>query len=345
MPAPLPPSSSTLLNEQAILSGIRQHPLLTTAIEQFQDDCYVSDTGLVITTDVLVGGKHFRRQWSTPFEIGWKAAAVSLSDLASCGAQPIGLTVGLTLPKTVDRQFVNEVYDGLLTCLNQHGGGQLLGGDTVASRTLAITTTAIGQIPTNQTAGRRFLAQPGFNLWLLGHHGLSDIGYHCLNNELTDSQQAPFKEALSAHRKPVPHVEAGLKLGQLISEQLGNKQPYALTDTSDGLADGLLNFAECSKVNCVIDSRQISIHPVINHWAATYPQEAPSRLSQPLHTTLYGGEDFGLLAALPASIALPQPWCHIGKVTSPPPQQPPQAVINVDGNQLPLSRTLTYQHF
>jgi thiamine-monophosphate kinase len=345
MTTPLPTAdATTAISEQSILSGIRQHPLLATPVEQFNDDCYVSDTGLVITTDVLVGGKHFRREWSTPFEIGWKAAAVSLSDLASCSAQPIGLTVGLTLPKTVDNDFINGVYDGLLTCLNTHGG-QLLGGDTVASRTLAITTTAVGQIPNNQTAGRRFLAKPGDKLWLLGNHGLSDVGYRCLKSALTDSQQTPFKEALTAHRKPVPYVDAGLKLGQLINEQLGNKHTYALTDTSDGLADGLLNLAECSQVNCIVDSQHIAIHPVVNHWATTYPQQAPSRLPQPLHTTLYGGEDFGLLAALPASIQLPQPWCPIGEVTPLEASHPPQAAIHYNGQLLPLSRTFTYQHF
>lgn len=338
-PKNIPPSGFSHTNEPVSEQGVfgcLQAKVDDELREHFKDDAYVSPTGLIISTDVLVDGRHVNQAWSSPADIGWKAAAVSLSDIASCGGRPMGLTVGLALPAATSAAFVNDFYDGLMACLQAYGG-QLLGGDTVASPTLTVTTTAIGQLEKNTQPGRRFQAKPGDQLWCCGHHGMSHAGLQAFQQGIQG-----VTEEKRSHCRPIPKVTEGIEVAKRMA-MVAPGQPYALTDTSDGLADGVLNIAEASQVTCEIDAQAIAIHPKVGQWCESHVVEHDNSdlLSSALHTTLYGGEDFGLLAALPPSMTPSGDWSLIGRVLP----GEGSAYVVVDGKTAPLTRAKTYQHF
>ncbi|MEX1323273.1 MAG: AIR synthase related protein, partial [Synechococcaceae cyanobacterium] len=149
---------------------------------QFNDDAALLDLQgpHVLNTDVLVEGVHFSEATTSAFDVGWRAAAANLSDLAAMGCREVlGLTVGLVAPGETPWSWVEAVYTGLRTCLEPHGG-QLLGGDCSGGAQRLLAVTALG--PLARTAAgapapiRRAHGEPGDRLVSTGHHGLSGLG-------------------------------------------------------------------------------------------------------------------------------------------------------------------------
>ncbi len=306
----------------------------TIAVTDLQDDAVVLPSGQVISTDTLVDERHFSRTYCAPFDIGMKAARVSLSDIGACGAQPTGLLVSLALPKTISTAWVEGFYAGLKQALDDSNCA-MLGGDTVASESLVITTTALGQVAQGSMAGRRFNAQPGQAIYMCGAHGLSAVGLVVLKHAVNG-----FLQARQAHRQAATLHAQGCKLAALVNS------PYALTDTSDGLAAAVMAIAQASGVGCVVQANQIPIEDDVTEFAMDYANALPPAWQQhpagaALATTLFGGEDFGLVATVPNHIPLPAPWVTIGSVTT----GSGVLLALANGQHVPLTPESLYQHF
>ena len=204
------------------------------------DDCaYLKELGIVITQDNFVEGVHFKREWATPFQIGYKAAAVNISDILASGAKPEYITVGLSIPNDVDGNFIKEFYRGL-----EKGayGAKVCGGDITGADKIFVSIAAIGSDKGRRISSRRF-AKPGYAVITCGEYGLSSKGLH----ELIHGKKS--SPCIAAHLEP--------KLNPGFSEQISVKikNNYAMMDTSDGLADALYKIAEAS--GCTIEAGYI----------------------------------------------------------------------------------------
>jgi thiamine-monophosphate kinase len=243
------------------------------------------DRRLVVTTDVLVDGVHFslgltKAQVTTPpHAVGWRSAAANLSDLAAMGAIPIGITIGLSLPPEMPVVWIEEIYEGITDCLkpwNVH----IIGGDIVRSQQVSLAITAFGEVEPDKII-QRHCAKPGDRIVMTGIHGRSRVGLELLlGRELNLTHPENW---IKAHQYPQPRLD-------LVS-QLPNPIPAGM-DSSDGLADAVLQICRSSHVSAILDQEQILSTPEIQ----TLIQVVG--LEQALEWVLYGGEDFELVLCM-----------------------------------------------
>ena len=169
--------------------------------------------GVVVTQDTLVEGVHFRREWTSWHDLGYKAAAVNLSDLAALGAEPEALLVSLAHPPRTEDAEVLELYEGLA-----EPGIPVAGGDTTRSEALVLTVTAVGR---SERVPGRAGALPGDVLVVTGPLGAAAAGLHVLAHELEG-----FEEFVERHRRPPIRLAEGKKLARVA---------HAMVDISDGI--------------------------------------------------------------------------------------------------------------
>jgi len=223
--------------------------------------------GLVVTQDALLEGVHFRLEWTSWRDLGYKAAAVNLSDLAACGAVPMGLVVSLGAPPETDVERVLELYEGL-----NEVGIAVIGGDTTSAERLYLSVTALGR--TERVPGRAG-ARPGDALVVTGPLGASAAGFLCLQAGI----ESPLVEA---HRRPPLRLEDGRTLA---------RHAHALLDLSDGLAADAGHIAARSGCRCVIELERVPV--------AEGVAEIAHRLNCDVFELACGfGEDYELLAAV-----------------------------------------------
>jgi thiamine-monophosphate kinase len=250
------------------------------------------DRSLVVTTDVLIDNVHFSDRTTPPHSVGWRAIAANLSDLAAMGAMPIGVTVGLGLPGETTVDWVEALYQGMGDCLQQYGGA-IVGGDLVRSPVRTISITAFGQVEPDKVM-RRSGAQVGDVILVTGDHGRSGAGLA----QLLQPELGLPTEFVKAHQYPVPQVAIGRQIRDFAT---------ACMDSSDGLADAVLQLCQQSQVGAQITQLPIPA-ALINH-------------PQAKDWTLYGGEDFELVVCLAADAAsrlmpeFPQ-MCIVGRITA-----------------------------
>lgn len=294
-----------------------------------------SQEQLVITTDVLVDGVHFSDQTTPPETVGWRAAAANLSDLAAMGATPIGITVGLSLPGELMVTWVEKLYQGLSNCLQQYQT-PIVGGDICRSPVATINITAFGTVVPHRVI-RRSSAQPGDAILMTGTHGKSYKGLQLLLNPKLGKNlsQSERNALIEAHQRPKPRLDVLPLLWEMMETT-----SVAGIDSSDGLADGVLQICHMSGVGARLERSQVESPPSSLEWMS--PEEA-------LYCTLYGGEDFELILCLPLEFAdklvkqLGNGAAIIGTVTE------EMNVILVDSQEQHPSQKLTltkgFQHF
>ena len=199
---------------------------------------------LVVTTDVLVDEVHFSDRTTPPHSVGWRSVAANLSDLAAMGGAPLGITVGLGLPPQTSWQWVEELYRGMADCLNRYGGA-IVGGDLCRANQRTVSITAMGQVQPER-AIYRHSARSGMSVVITGVHGLSRAGFALLgaSAEPVSEERAKWIEA---HQYPVPRFDAIAHL-QRIAQTLKPYPTIAGMDSSDGLANALLQISQRSKV-------------------------------------------------------------------------------------------------
>jgi len=253
---------------------------------------------LVVTTDVFVDGVHFASglmkettQTMTAADVGWRAAAANLSDLAAMGAAPLGLTVGLGLPGTTPVHWVEQLYEGLTHCLN-HYNTVILGGDLCRAPVMTLGITALGQVNPEQVI-RRSAARPGDVVLVSGAHGAARAGLELLLNPDWGRDLEPSDRAalIQAHQRPRPRLEIPPLL-----RALNSQGRVAGMDSSDGLADAVLQICGASGVGARLDRSRLPIPDALLKTRSCDPETA-------VNWTLYGGEDFELVLCLPPTDA------------------------------------------
>ncbi len=262
------------------------------------DDAAVLETdptrSLVVTTDVLVDGVHFSDRTTTPADVGWRAVAANLSDLAAMGASPLGITVGLSIPGNLTVTWVENLYQGMSACLQQYQTG-IVGGDICRSEGISIAITAFGQVFPTQII-KRSSAQPGDAIVATGCHGASRAGLELLlhpeiGQQLSDREKSYL---IQAHQRPKPRLDVLPIIWEIFNSDSAIR--IAGMDSSDGLADAIAQICQTSSVGAKIDRNLIPIPPVLPK--LTSPEKA-------LNWALYGGEDFELVLCLPLEKAQP----------------------------------------
>ena len=235
------------------------------------------DGRVVATTDLLVEGVHFRLDWSSPYDVGVKAAAANLADVAAMGARPTALLLGVSLPGRTELAVVDGLVDGLRQ-ESARAGAVVVGGDTVAGEKVTIAVTALGDLGGRPPVQRR-TTRTG-TLVVAGRLGHSAAGLALLRAGLD-----AFPELLAAHRRPRPDYAAGPALAAAGAS--------GMCDVSDGLVADLghlLGERLGADLTLPADpmleaaAERLGVDPAV--WQAT------------------GGEDHGLLAVLPAGVSV-----------------------------------------
>jgi thiamine-monophosphate kinase len=246
---------------------------------------------LVITTDVLVDGVHFSDRTTAPADAGWRAAAANLSDLAAMGAMPLGITVGLGVPGDVTVAWIEQLYQGLTACLQTYDTS-IVGGDVCRSPVITVSITAFGAVEPTRII-RRAAARSGDAIVVTGKHGAARAGLELLLHPATGEGLSSTDRAslIQAHQRPKPRLDVLPLLWKTLETQ---EFRVAGMDSSDGLADAILQICRASGVGARVDRSRIPMPSGLQQWVQT---------EQALEWALYGGEDFELVLCLPPALA------------------------------------------
>lgn len=247
----------------------------------FGDDAAVVEIGgarVALATDALVDAIHFDRAISSTEDVGWKALAVNVSDLAAVAARPVAALVALHLPRTTTDEAIDGLYRGLRTAADRWGAA-LVGGDVVSSPVLALTVSIIGEV-TPDGPLRRDGCRPGDHLVLVGRLGLAAAGLALHRAGETDELER-HPELLAAHRRPEALVDAGLVLAAAGAT--------GCIDVSDGLGRDAGHLARRSAVRITIREDALPSEPAV--------EAAAARLGRD-DLALAGGDDHALLATV-----------------------------------------------
>jgi thiamine-monophosphate kinase len=299
------------------------------------DDCAIiappRGHEIVVTTDMSLEGRHFRRDWHPPAAVGHRALARGLSDLAAMGARPLAAFLSLAIPRAVatEATWVEGFLDGLLA-LAAATKTPLAGGDTAeaACSDITIDIVLLGATPTGR-ALRRAGAQPGDRIFVTGALGGSAAELAMLSTP-TPKRDSTKSAKLQNHNGDHPHLfpQPRLAAGQSI---LRRRLATACIDLSDGLSTDLAHLCTASNVAAEIEAAKLPLHPLTR----TQTREAA------LHSALHGGEDYELLFTAPPSASIPRtiagvPLTCIGEIRRTGRNRPLMTLITPDGARTPL---------
>jgi thiamine-monophosphate kinase len=239
---------------------------------------------LVVTTDAVVEGVHFSRAFSTPADIGHKALAVNLSDLAAMAATPRWALLSLVLPGSWLVADVEDLVDGLSSLARRYGVSVVGGNITRTDGPAVVDVTAGGEV-----GPRRWLtrggARPGYEVYLSGTIGGAAAGLEMLRSGIGDQGSGISDVCVARHRRPEPRVRLGVAAGRA-------RAARAAMDLSDGLADAVRQVAAASEVGVRIDAEALPIDDGARAWWT-------ARGIDPVNAAAAGGEDYELLLAVP----------------------------------------------
>ncbi len=249
------------------------------------DDCAVLDalSVPVVSCDALVEGVHFRRDWTSAFDLGRKTLAVSVSDLASSGARPVAAFLALCAPPDLEMAWLNSFYEGMESLAGEFDF-TVAGGDTTRAPQLVLNATLIGDL-LPEALGQPVLregARVGDLVCVSGDLGASAAGLQLLLAEREATTEA-HRAVLERHFNPTPRLETMRVL-------LGANRDavHAALDISDGLKGDAGHIAERSQKRLVIESSAIPIAEATREVAAEFGLEVRA-------LALGGGEDYELL--------------------------------------------------
>ncbi|MGH3497212.1 MAG: thiamine-phosphate kinase [Nocardioidaceae bacterium] len=252
-------------------------------------------TGAVLaSTDVLVEGRHFRRDWSSAEDVGHRAVAANLADIAAMGGTATALLIGLSMPGDTPVGWVLDLARGMRDEAAVVGA-TVVGGDLSAGDQIVVSVSVLGPAPADPV--RRDGARPGDVLALAGRIGWAAAGYAVLARGF----RSP-RAVVDALRRPEPPYLAG--------PAAASAGASAMIDVSDGLLGDLGHLAKASGVVIDVDSGALDLPEPI--------ESVGSALGvQPLGLVLTGGDDHALAATFPADVPIPDGWRVIGHVTAP----------------------------
>jgi len=257
------------------------------------DDAAVLQTGgeVVASVDLLVQDRHFRLDWSSALDVGHKAAAENLSDINAMGGRATALLVGLGAPAELEVAWALDFADGMAAEADRVGAS-IIGGDLTAAPQIVISVTALGRC--EHGVVRRSGAKPGDVVAMAGRQGWAGAGFAVLGRGF----RSP-RVVVEAHRRPEPPYDAG--------PAAAAAGATAMIDVSDGLVADVGHIAEASGVAIDLDTAAMDVPEPL--------QAVGSAMGvDPLTFVLTGGDDYGLVATFPSSVALPAAWSAVGVV-------------------------------
>jgi thiamine-monophosphate kinase len=240
----------------------------------------------VLTTDTLIEGVHFRRDWTPLDAVGHKALATSLSDLAAMGAEPRALLLSLAMPGTLLVSEFDQLIDGFLALATREKAPLVGGNISKSPGPIVVETTATGSV-----RPRRFLTRSGGRagdeLYVTGSLGAAAAGLAMLTASVDRATLDPTETAcIARYERP----DARLRCGRVVAR---SRAARACIDLSDGLADAARHLAHQSRTGVVIEAEALPIHPGVLAWSARCGAD-------PIALATAGGEDYELLFAVPA---------------------------------------------
>ncbi|MBA2393409.1 MAG: thiamine-phosphate kinase [Ktedonobacteraceae bacterium] len=252
------------------------------------DDCAIldlnGDTLLLATSDSQVEGVHFKRQFSSPEQVGRKALAVNLSDIAAMGGEPRYALISLILPADLPRSYIDVLYTGIRHEAT-HYATAIVGGNIASSSNstaLVIDITLLGTIERGHAITRSG-AQSGDTLMVTGALGDSAAGLYTLLHPSARYPRNAQEILRTVHRAPQPRV----RVGRILS-QFGPEIITSMLDISDGLSGDLAHLCTCSNVGVYIELAHLPLSSSIRAVAASIGYD-------PFTWALHGGEDYELL--------------------------------------------------
>jgi thiamine-monophosphate kinase len=257
------------------------------------------DGRFTVTTDTLIEGHDFKLDWSTGYDLGWKAVASNLADVAAMGAVPTALVVALSVPGTTPVSWLEHFADGLkAACLALAPGCGVVGGDLAASEQVMISVAAHGSLEGREPVLRSG-AQVGDIVAVAGTLGRAAAGLALLESGNRDAISA-YDDLVNIQRRPNPPIQAGVAAAVAGAT--------AMLDLSDGLARDAARIAKASSVTIQIDPMHLQ------GFEAVLEESARAIEANPSDWVIGGGEDHSLLATFPAGATLPRAFKPIGVV-------------------------------
>ncbi len=247
----------------------------------------------------IVGPGDDALEWSKGFDLGFKAIASNVADVAAMGAKPTALVVAIALPGDTQISWLEDFAEGLNKGLTQLApGASVVGGDLARADQVFISVTAHGDLEGLEPVLRSG-AKPGDVLAVAGTLGKAAAGLEILQSEIADAKHA-FDDLVSIQLRPMPPIPAGV---------LANKAgATSMLDVSDGLAKDASRIAKASGVTIQIDKSSLLGFEAVLELAALRLEVTPE------NWVLFGGEDHALLATFPEGADIPREFKPIGRV-------------------------------
>lgn len=258
---------------------------------------------VLASTDVLVEGRHFRRDWASASDVGHKAAAQNLADINAMGGRATALTVGFAAPADLPAAWALEMAEGIAAEVALVGAS-VVGGDVSRAEEIFVAVTVLGVVEGEPV--RRSGARPGDVLAIAGRQGWAAAGLAVLARGF----RSP-RVLVEAHRRPEPPYRQGAA-----AKAAG---ATAMIDVSDGLVADVGHIAESSGVAVDIDSSALAVPEPLRAVGAALGAD-------PMSFVLTGGDDHALVATFPSGTTLPDGWSRIGTVGA-------GAGVTVDGEE------------
>lgn len=265
----------TKTNDPRIIKGIGDD----AAVLAFSEKEYQ-----LITTDILIEDVHFKCDWISPFDLGWKSMAVNVSDIAAMGGHPTFAVISLAVPEGIEVEYIEDIYRGMAECCSRYHLS-IVGGDTSGSKSGIVINVALqGSVLKNEVKYRSG-ARAGDFIYVSGYLGDSAAGLACLMAGLKDSADSAIRYDINCHNKPTPRVE----LAQVLVK---NFNITAMIDISDGLSSDLNHICVESGTGALVTQKMLPVSSEILKVAEILNIDV-------WKWVLSGGEDYELLFTSP----------------------------------------------
>ena len=270
------------LGEFGLIGRIRERFPAPEGVTGIGDDCAVipqrSGRDTLVSTDMLIEGTHFLRRDIPPYRLGWKSAAVNISDIAAMGGQPTATFLSVALPADLETGWMEEFLRGYAD-ISRRFGVALLGGDTTASPDrICLNVAVLGECPSG-AARLRSAARDGDLVCVTGSLGDSAGGLKAILEGV--ERDADVQALIDRHYLPLPRVAEGLRLA-------ATPGVHAMMDISDGIGSDLKQILEASGLGAVIDVPALPLSPALRRVCARLGWDAAALATG-------GGEDYELL--------------------------------------------------
>ena len=296
-----PETLATLGENEALKRTVSRLKKSENTIVGSGDDAAVvktSNNQFVVTTDTMIEGHDFKTEWSSAFDLGWKAVVTNISDVAAMGAKPTALVVALAVPKETEINWLEQFADGLQAALDRFAPtAEIVGGDLAAAEQIVIAVTAHGDLEGREPILRSG-AKPGDIIAVGGTLGQAAAGLSLLQSGNHDAISA-YDNWVDVQKRPNPPIQLGILATEATS----------MLDISDGLAKDAHRIARASGVKLTINKK------ALDGYSAVLDDVAGRLELNSLDWILFGGEDHSLLATFPAGVTPPRGFKPIGVVS------------------------------